>query len=86
MIGEDSKAFFRQMASGVCVVTVWVEGRLHGFTATSVTSVFVAPPVALFCVSKRNEGHTYIRARAPVGISILSEDQRHLSDRFAAKN
>ncbi len=85
MIGEDFKAFFRQMASGVCVVTVWAEGRLRGFTATSVTSVSMAPPVALFCVSKRNESYAYIRAKASIGISILSEDQRHLSDRFAAK-
>ena len=85
MTGEDFKAFFRQLASGVCVVTLWADERMHGFTATSVTSVSMVPPVALFCVAQRSESFAHIQRGGLIGVSILSKDQRHLSNRFAEK-
>jgi flavin reductase len=85
MIADDFKAFFRQLASGVCVVLLRSDERLHGFTATSVTSVSLHPPQALFCASKRNDSHQLLQIGAAIGVSILSEDQRHLSDCFAGK-
>ena len=86
MTNEDYKAFFRQLASGVCVVTFRIDAQLHGFTATSVTSVSAVPPVALFCVGQRNESYRHISIGSSIGISILGRHQKHLSDRFAAKS
>ena len=43
---QTFKEVFSQLASGVCVVTFWRGGRLHGFTATSVTSVSLAESIA----------------------------------------
>lgn len=86
MIADDYKAFFRQLASGVCVVILGSEGDLRGFTATSVTSVSLNPPKALFCVSKQNDSHGALYVGGSIGVSILSEDQQHLSDRFAGKS
>jgi flavin reductase (DIM6/NTAB) family NADH-FMN oxidoreductase RutF len=82
---DDFKAFFRQLASGVCVVMFRAGGGLHGFTATSVTSVSLDPPQALFCASKRNDSHQFLQIGISIGVSILCEDHRHLSDRFAGK-
>lgn len=85
MTPEDFKLAFRQLAAGVSVVTFWRNGRLHGFTATSVTSVSLHPPLALFCVARGNQSYAHLSVGTPIGISILSAAQQHLSDRFAAK-
>lgn len=79
------KEAFSSLASGVCVVTFWRGGRLHGFTATSVTSVSLSPPRVLFCVSQTSESHSCIVSGSAIGISILNAGQRALSDRFARK-
>jgi flavin reductase len=82
---EPFKAAFRRLASGVCVVMFHRHGRPHGFTATSVTSVSMAPPKALFCVGVGNDSHPHLAIGTRVGISVLAAPQRPLSDRFAGK-
>ncbi len=79
------KEVFSQLASGVCVVTFWRGGRLHGFTATSVISVSLRPLRVLFCVSRASESCTCLASGSVIGISILNAEQRALSDRFARK-
>lgn len=79
------KSVFSQLASGVCVVTFWRDGQLHGFTATSVTSVSLQPPRVLFCLAQSSRSYTSLAAGTCVGISILSAEQQQLSDRFARK-
>ena len=82
---QTFKAVFSQLASGVCVVTFWRGGRLHGFTATSVTSVSLNPLRVLFCISQTSESHSCLASGSVIGISILNAEQRALSDRFARK-
>jgi flavin reductase len=79
------KEVFSRLASGVCVVTFWRGGRLHGFTATSVTSVSLRPLRVLFCVSRTSESYSWLTSGSVIGISILNAQQRALSDRFASK-
>jgi len=83
------KDVFSQLASGVTVVTFWrggnLRGNLHGFTATSVTSVSLAPPRVLFCVAQSSRSYASLSTGMSVGISILASGQRELSDRFASK-
>lgn len=79
------KEAFSRLASGVSVVTFWRGGRLHGFTATSVTAVSMRPTRFLFCLSETSESYSHLARGSAVGISILSADQRALSDRFASK-
>lgn len=79
------KEVFSQLASGVCVVTFRRSGRLHGFTATSVTSVSLNPLRVLFCVSQASDSHSCLAVGSAIGISILNAEQRALSDRFARK-
>jgi flavin reductase (DIM6/NTAB) family NADH-FMN oxidoreductase RutF len=84
-LNRDFKEVFSQLASGVCVVTLWRGGRIHGFTATSVTSVSMSPLRVLFCLSQASESHSCLSAGTAIGISILNAEQRTLSDRFASK-
>lgn len=79
------KEFFSRLASGVCVVTFWRGGRLHGFTATSVISVSLQPLRVLFCISQASESYSCLSLGSVVGISILDAGQRELSDRFASR-
>lgn len=82
---ESFKAAFRRLAAGVCVVMFRRHGRPHGFTATSVTPVSMAPPKLLFCVATGNDSHAHLPPGTRVGVSLLAARQRPLSDRFAGK-
>jgi flavin reductase (DIM6/NTAB) family NADH-FMN oxidoreductase RutF len=84
-LNRNFKEVFSQLASGVCVVSLWRGGRIHGFTATSVTSVSLLPLRVLFCVAQSSESYACLSAGATIGISILNVEQRALSDRFASK-
>src|SRR4051812_23498185 len=79
------KEAFSRLASGVTVVTFWRGGRLHGLTATSVTAVSLTPARLLFCLSEASDSFAHLVRGSVVGISILSAEQRGLSDRFASK-
>jgi flavin reductase (DIM6/NTAB) family NADH-FMN oxidoreductase RutF len=84
-LARTFKEAFSRLASGVCVVTFWRAGRLHGFTATSVTSVSMKPMRVLFCLSETSESYSCLIPGSVIGISILNANQRALSDRFACK-
>ncbi len=84
-LARNYKEVFSRLASGVCVVTFWRAGRLHGFTATSVTSVSMRPMRVLFCLSETSESYSYLARGLAIGISVLNAEQRALSDRFASK-
>src|SRR5258708_34480831 len=79
------KEVFSQLASGVCVVTFWRGGRLHGFTATSVISVSLNPPRVLFCVSQPSESYSCLASGSVIAIPILNAEHLELSDQFARK-
>ncbi len=85
-LSEAFKAAFRRLASGVCVITFRQDGRLYGFTATSVTSISANPPMLSFCVSNRSNSFSCMRVGLPIGVSILSSHQRAIAERFAQKS
>jgi flavin reductase (DIM6/NTAB) family NADH-FMN oxidoreductase RutF len=80
------KDVFSELASGVCVVTFWRCGRVHGFTATSVTSVSLSPLRVLFCIAQASHSFSCLTTGSVIGISILNAEQRALSDRFASRS
>lgn len=82
---DGFRAAFRRLASGVCVVTLRRRGHLHGFTATSVTSVSAEPPMLLFCLSTASDSFPSLSRGTMIGVSMLSSRQRTVADRFAGK-
>lgn len=82
----DSK-ILRQTAgafvAGVTIITVDLENQLHGMTANSFVSISLDPPLVMFAV--RNEAHILnaIAIGKPIGINILEESQKAISDHFA---
>lgn len=81
---DEFKTVMRRWAAGVSVVTTRLGLAVHGFTATSFTSVSAVPP--LVCVSLARSSHTYqlISQSRIFAVNILGENQQDISARFAS--
>jgi flavin reductase (DIM6/NTAB) family NADH-FMN oxidoreductase RutF len=85
----DSAVFRKtcaRFATGIAVATVTgLDGRPYGITVNSFTSVSAAPPLVLVCIDYRSSVLAHFRGSAWYGINVLSDEQRFLSERFAAR-
>jgi len=82
---EGFKEAFRTLVSGVCVVSFDVGPHVHGFTATSLTSVSMNPPLALFCIDSGAASHAHMRIGKRIGFSFLAAGQTSIASAFAAR-
>jgi flavin reductase (DIM6/NTAB) family NADH-FMN oxidoreductase RutF len=81
---EEFRAALGSFAAGVTIVTTIDPGGLpYGLTATAFSSVTLAPPTCLVCVSRDAEAHPVIERTARFGVNLLSAAQAGLSTRFA---
>ncbi|MEA9984663.1 MULTISPECIES: flavin reductase family protein [Subtercola] len=74
-----------QLATSVTVVTTTHEGRQHGFTANSFTSVSVNPPLVLACLADTAECYDAFSQTDRVAINVLSEGQAEHARLFATR-
>jgi flavin reductase (DIM6/NTAB) family NADH-FMN oxidoreductase RutF len=75
-----------RFATGVAIASVLdAGGTPHGLTISSFTSVSLSPPLLLICLGHKVTAINTFRSARYFGISVLREDQRELSDRFARK-
>jgi len=58
---------------------------VHGMTANAFMSVSLRPPLVLISVDNRARMHAMLNEGKRIGISVLSETQEALSDRFAGR-
>lgn len=82
-------AFREAMANfpaAVAVVTTGREDGRRGFTATSVFSVSMAPPLIGVCINKSVEAHASILGNKAFCVNILARDQETIANRFAARD
>lgn len=70
-------------ATGVTIITVDLDGEVHGMTANAFASVSLDPLLVLVCVDSRTKTHTHLHARKRFGINVLNEDQQAISDYYA---
>ena len=70
-------------ATGVTIVTVDLEGEVHGMTANAFASVSLEPPLVLVCVDHNARTHAHLHARKRFGVNILAQDQRAISEYYA---
>ena len=71
-------------ATGVTIITTVVEGRKHGITANSFTSVSLNPPLVLFCLGRHSTNFDAFVAADCFAVNVLADGQSELSTRFAA--
>jgi len=78
---------FRQamacFATGVTIITVDLDGEVHGMTANAVASVSLDPMFVLVCVDQSASTHAHLHAKKRFGINVLAEDQRAVSEYYA---
>lgn len=79
---ETFRGIFRRHSSSVAVITAG-GSRPVGFTATSLTSVSLSPPLISFNLSKTSSSWPTIAGATYVGAHVLGNNQHELASTFA---
>jgi flavin reductase (DIM6/NTAB) family NADH-FMN oxidoreductase RutF len=79
------KLAMSHFASGVTIVTTEAEGKPYGMTVAAFSSLSLHPPLVLVCIEKSVKTHEAIVAAGKFGVSILSDQQADVSNRFASR-
>ena len=72
-----------QFATGVTIITLDLDGEVHGMTANAFASVSLDPLLVLVCVDHSTRTHAHMHAKKRFGINVLCEDQRAISEYYA---
>ena len=82
-----SPSEFRQamgcFATGVTIITLDLEGEVHGMTANAFASVSLDPMLVLVCVEHQTKTHAHLHQKKRFGINVLCENQRAISEYYA---
>ena len=70
-------------ATGVTIITVDLDGEVHGMTANAFASVSLDPMLVLVCVDHSTRTHTHLHTKKRFGINVLGEDHRVISEYYA---
>ena len=82
---EQLRLSMRAWVSGVTVVTASHAGERHGMTVSSFTSVALEPPLIIISLQTASRTHQLVSQANVFAVTILAEDQRELSERFAGR-
>ncbi len=80
---SDFRKAMGAFATGVTIITVDLDGEVHGMTANAFASVSLEPMLVLVCVESVTRTHAHLHAKKRFGINVLSEDHRAISDYYA---
>ena len=75
----------RFWTTGVTIVAAAHEGRRHGLTANSFTSLSLDPPLVLVSLERRTRTHELVSQSGAYAVSLLPQDLESLSNRFAGR-
>lgn len=75
----------RHWTTGIAILASQYNGLRHGMTVSSFTSVSLDPPKVLVSVQKDTRTYDLIIHSGFFSITILTEDQQEISDRFAGR-
>lgn len=79
----DFRKAMRAFATGVTIITVDLDGTVHGMTANAFASVSLDPMLVLVCVDHTTRTHAHLHARKRFGVNVLSDQQRAISEYYA---
>lgn len=80
---EQFRKAMGSFATGVTIVTVDLEGQVHGMTANAFASVSLDPLLLLVCVDHKARTHAHLHSKKRFGVNILAENQRAISEYYA---
>ncbi|WP_020087413.1 flavin reductase family protein [Hyphomicrobium zavarzinii] len=87
--GIDADTFrsaMRQLAGGICAITVGRGDERTGLTSTSVSSLSAEPPALVFCINKTASSWPILQARRAFAVNVLPPGHRSVADRFSGRN
>ncbi len=70
-------------ATGVTIITLDLDGEVHGMTANAFASVSLDPVLVLVCVDHTARTHAHLHAKKRFGVNILADDQQAISRYYA---
>lgn len=82
---DEFRGALRRFASGITVITASADGVDHGMTASAFCSLSLNPPRILVCVARSAGIHAVIERAGAFGVTMLSDENQPLSDRFAGR-
>lgn len=82
---EKLRHAMRAWTTGVAVVTAVYEGQQYGMTINSFTSISLEPPLVSVTLKQLTHTHDLVVKSGMFAVTILSNGQKELSDRFAGK-
>jgi flavin reductase (DIM6/NTAB) family NADH-FMN oxidoreductase RutF len=83
LTASDFRKAMGSFATGVTIITVDLDGEVHGMTANAFASVSLDPLLVLVCVDHSTRTHAHLHAKKRFGINVLCEDQRAISEYYA---
>ena len=83
---EQLRAAMRSWTAGVTIVTATHEGASHGMTVNSFTSISLDPPLIVISLQQSSRTREFVAKSGAFGLTILSADQRSISERFASRD
>jgi flavin reductase (DIM6/NTAB) family NADH-FMN oxidoreductase RutF len=83
--GEELREVMRRFPAPVAVVTTRVDDERYGFTAGSVVSLSLDPPLVAVSVGIESSSHEPMRRAGGFTISLLSEHQVEVAQHFARR-
>jgi flavin reductase len=92
MTGEDQgvidrfRRAMRRVAATVNVISISVDGRPLGITATAVSSLSMDPPSLLACINRGAAVHASMADMANFRVNILHRDQEEIARMFADRS
>ncbi|MBB5153126.1 flavin reductase family protein [Saccharopolyspora phatthalungensis] len=82
---DDYRSLMSAFPTGVAVITtVDDEGKPHGLTCTSLSSVTLAPPTLLVCLHQHSGTLGALGARGGFAVNLLHARARHVAEIFSS--
>jgi flavin reductase (DIM6/NTAB) family NADH-FMN oxidoreductase RutF len=84
--GEEFRKVMSRFATGIAIVTSRSGNLIHGMTCNAFCSISLCPMCVLVSLQKETRTERIIKSGSVFAVSILSDGQIELSDRFAGKH
>lgn len=82
---EALRSAMRAWSAGVTVVAAAHEGKRHGMTVNSFTSISLDPALITITLRKDTRTHELVMKSRAFGLTVLAVDQAEVSDIFAGR-
>jgi flavin reductase (DIM6/NTAB) family NADH-FMN oxidoreductase RutF len=82
---EKLRQAMRAWTTGVAIVTSVHDGQQYGMTVNSFTSISLEPPLVSVTLKRLTHTHDLVVKSGMFAVTVLTAEQKELSDRFAGK-